>query len=436
LDALLEFRFEGPVYPVNPKGGEIAGLKVYRQLEEIPHAVDYVISTIPAQGAPRLVEECAGMGVKAIHFCTAGFSETGEAEGTRLEAELIELSRREGIRIIGPNCMGFYCPESRLSFNAGFPKESGPVAFVSQSGGHSAGLVKQAMWRGVRFSKVISYGNACDLNESDFLEYLAADAGTEIIALYIEGVKDGRRFRRALEEATREKVVVLLKGGLTEGGVRAAAGHTGVLAGSEATWDALCKQLGIIRVSSLEEAADVLVTLLFMPLPQGRSVALVGGGGGSSVLVTDEFEKRGLKVPALTQEIRSQIRAYSAAAGNILGNPIDYSQTVMEAKKLAKTISIVSGWEGIDFIIEFLIPSEPPPSVRRQIYRVVDEMLVASRASSKPVAMVLEPSFVPEEAEEIFPFIQKVVASGLPVYYSFASAANAISLVLNHHERR
>ena len=125
LDSLLEFRFEGPIYLVNPKGGEIGELKVYQSLQDIPHTVDYVISTVPAQAAPRLVEECSGKGVKAIHFCTAGFSETGEEEGARLEAELAKLSRRKGIRIIGPNCMGIYCPQSRLSFDVSFPRESG-----------------------------------------------------------------------------------------------------------------------------------------------------------------------------------------------------------------------------------------------------------------------------------------------------------------------
>jgi len=287
LDALTEIGFERPIYLVNPKGGEIQGYKVYKNLRDIPGTVDYVISTVPAQASPGLVEECDTKGVRAIHFCTAGFSETGEEEGARLEAQLVETSRRKGIRIIGPNCMGIYCPQSRLSFGIGFPKESGHVAFVSQSGGNAGSLVRQAAWRGVRFSKGISYGNACDLNESDFLEYLADDPDTKIIGLYIEGVKDGARFHRALERAAKEKVVVLLKGGVTHGGTRAASGHTGSLAGAEVIWDALCRQFGIIRVYSLEEMADILQTLLFMPIPKGRNVALIGTGGGNSVLVAD-----------------------------------------------------------------------------------------------------------------------------------------------------
>jgi len=295
FDSLLEFQFEGPLYLVNPRGGEIRGIKVYRRLADIPQNIDYVISTVPAKAAAGLIEECAHKGVKAVHFCTAGFSETGQEEGVRLEAQLANLSIKTGIRVIGPNCMGIYCPESRISFNIDFPKESGPVGFISQSGGNTGSLIRQVMSRGVRFSKVVSYGNACDLNETDFLEYLATDSETKIIGLYIEGVKDGRSFRQTLQKAAEEKVIVLLKGGITEGGARAVSGHTGALAGSEVIWDSLCKQLGIIQVYSLEEFADSLVTLRFMSAPRGRRVALIGAGGGSSVLIADEFERRGLK---------------------------------------------------------------------------------------------------------------------------------------------
>ncbi len=436
FNALLEFEFEGPIYLVNRRGGEIGEFRVYQRLEDIPSDVDYVISTVPAKAAAGLIEECAGKGVKVIHFCTAGFSETGEEEGVRLEAELTELSRRRGIRIIGPNGMGIYCPQSRLSFQANFPRESGPVGFISQSGGNAANLVGQLMWRGVRFSKVISYGNACDLNESDYLEYLTADSNTKIIALYVEGVKDGHRFRQALQKAARERVVVLLKGGVTEGGARATAGHTGALAGSEMTWDSLCKQLGVIRVSSLEEMADTVVTLLFMPLPGGRRVALLGFGGGASVLITDTFEKGGLKVPPLPQEMRKRIREFTPAAGNILQNPIDYSQTMVDIEKLVRTTSIISRWEEIDFLIGFMSPSRLPPGLKGGMFEVVRGILEGSRAGSKPMAMVLEPSILPEEAKEILPLIQKCVSFGVPVYYSFAGAASAISLVLSYNENR
>jgi acyl-CoA synthetase (NDP forming) len=438
LEGLLEIGFDRPLYLVNPKGGELKGHKIYASLKDVPGNVDYVIGLVNAQIAPKLVEECAEKGVRAIHFCTAGFSETGEPDRVKLESELVEVARRNGIRIVGPNCMGIYCPKSRLSFSPAFPKESGPVGVISQSGGNSIYLVRQAALRGVRFSKVISYGNACDIDESDLLEYLANDADTKIIALYIEGIKDGKRFRRAMEAATKEKTVILLKGGATEGGARAAAGHTASLSGSRTTWDALCKQLGLIRVSSIEEMIDVLVTLLFLPLPAGRNVVLLGAGGGASVLIADEFESRGLKVPPIPSDMVAQIREFTPIAGNILRNPVDYSQAMMSLEGVIKTFAILSGWKGADFIVTFIRTGQ------FTTYRTAEDHvnLLMSRFSvkqgmlPKPVAMVIEPSVMPEESQAIMIAIHGAIASELPVYYSFAAAANAISLVLNHAEKR
>jgi len=439
LEGLIEIEFDRPLYLVNPKGGEIEGRKVYTSLKDIPGNIDYVIGLVNAQIAPKLVEECAEKGVRAIHFCTAGFSETGEEPRIKLEAELAEVARRNGIRILGPNCMGIYCPKSRLSFSPAFPKESGPVGVISQSGGNSIYLVRQAALRGIRFSKVISYGNASDIDESDLLEYLANDPDTKIIALYIEGIKDGKRFRRIMEEATKEKTVVLLKGGATEGGARAVAGHTAALAGSRATWDAFCKQLGIISVSSIEEMIDVLGTLLFLPLPGGRNALLFGAGGGASVLIADEFESRGLKVPPIPKEIVAQIQEFTPIAGNILRNPIDYSQAMTNTEGVIKTFAILSSWDGADFLITFIRTGQFTTSRISETW--VENLLMRKFSIKqglfpKPVAMVIEPSLMPEEAKAILAAIHSSIASGLPVYYSFATAANAINLVLTHSEKQ
>jgi len=437
LEGLLEIGFDRPLYLVNPKGGQIKGHKVYASLKDVPGNIDYVIGLVNAHVAPGLVEECAEKGVRAIHFCTAGFSETGEEDRVKLESQLAEVARRKGIRIIGPNCMGIYCPQSRLSFSPAFPKESGPVGVISQSGGNSIYLVRQAALRGVRFSKVISYGNACDINENDLLEYLASDPDTRIIALYIEGIKDGKRFRAAMEQATKEKTVILLKGGATEGGARAASGHTAALAGSRTTWDALCKQLGIISVTSIEELIDVLVTLLFLPLPRGKNAVLFGAGGGASVLIADEFESRGLRVPPLPPELIAQIREFTPIAGNILRNPVDYSQAMLNYEGVVKTFNILSRWEGTDFLVSFVRTGQFTTSriSEDHLNLLMSRFSIKQGLLPKPVAMVLEPSILPNEAEAILAAIRGCISSGIPVYYSFAAAANAINLVLNHAAR-
>ncbi len=381
LSGLLSLGFKGKLYLVNPKGGEIEGFKVYHSLGDVPESIDYVIGLTPARVAPGLVREAAAKGAKAIQFGTAGFAETGSEHGRKLQDDLIKAAKETGIRVIGPNCMGIYSPGSRLSF--------------------------------------------C----YDFLEYMATDSETKIIAVYIEGVEDGKRFREALGKAASEKPVVLLKGGITEAGTRAASGHTGALAGSEAIWDALCKQLDVMRVYSLQELADMLVTLSFMPRPAGRRAGLVGLGGGASVLITDDFERRGLKVPSLPEEVRSKLREFSSDAGNIFQNPVDYSQA-MEINKVIKTFETISQWDEIDFLIGFTMLSQTPKTFLFDQLR--KGMLEASEVVQKPIAFVIEPEFSPEKAKDSLSLIQEFTDAGLPVYYSFASAANAISLRLDH----
>ncbi|MFC1895796.1 CoA-binding protein [Thermodesulfobacteriota bacterium] len=437
FESLVEFDFKGPMYLVNPRGGKVGEFKVYRRFGDIPDTVDYVISTVGMQASRGLVEECAGKGVKVIHFCTAGFSETGEEDAIRLESELVAVAKEMGIRIIGPNCMGVYCPQSRLSFGSDFPKQSGPVALLSQSGGNATSIVRQAGARGIRFSKVVSYGNACDLNESDFLEYLADDPSTTVISMYTEGVRNGTRFRQALEHAARQKVVVLLKGGVSEGGARAAAGHTGAMAGSEAIWSSLCRQLGVIQVCSLAELVDVLETLLFMPLPKGRKVALFGAGGGNSVLIADEFEKMGLALPPLPEALRREIREFSPAAGNIFRNPIDYSQNFMETDKLEALVNTISRWEGVDFLVGFLdLTGFVGGPTSSEYVAGFDGMLKAGQRCTKPVAMVMELSTVPEDAQGVVALSQMAVRSKLPIYLSFGGAARAIRSVLDCRQRQ
>jgi acyl-CoA synthetase (NDP forming) len=329
LDILIEHRFQGNIYPVNPRGGEISGFRVYPNIRDVPEPVDYVISCIPAAHILQLIKDCARNGVKAICVFTAGFSETGRAEDRELEREIGLLAKETGVRIIGPNCMGLYQPAARVSFAAEFPKESGRVGLICQSGGNTIYTVRAAAERGIRFSKVISYGNACDVNESELLEYFAQDDETSIVAAYIEGVRDGRRFSRALRDLCAVKPVVILKGGYTDAGKGTAASHTGSLAGSNETWGSLLEQVEAIRVHTMDEMVDVLVTFQFMPIPQGRRMAIYGVGGGATVLATDDCAAAGFSLPQSSEEIGEELRkevrrAFGSDVGTILGNPLDF----------------------------------------------------------------------------------------------------------------
>jgi acyl-CoA synthetase (NDP forming) len=436
LLSLVEYGFPGAIYPVNRGGGEIMGLKVWPSLADIPGDIDYVISLVPAGGSADLISHAAAKGVKAIHFCTAGFSEVDLAGGAAREEELVRLARSKGIRIIGPNCMGIYCPRTGLSFQPQFPREHGPVAMVSQSGGNAIDMITLASQRGVRFSKVVSYGNGADLNESDFLEYFARDPETSVIVLYIEGVKDGRRFRQALDKASRAKAVILLKGGLTESGTRAAAGHTGALAGQPLLWEALSRQINAIPVFSMAEAVDLMAAFQHGFLPPGRRVGLLGTGGGASVLIADTFERHGLVLPPLPPALKARLLEFSHLAGNILENPIDYSQTAWESDKLARAVRLVGEWDDIDSLLCFPRPGWQSPGSAALWAEILYTMLSAGKKADKPMAVLLEPGVTPAAAQQVFPLIEKSAQEGFTVFYSFADAARAIRRLVDWGARR
>jgi len=436
VENLLKFGYQGPVYLVNPRGGTIDGRTVYPHLENVPGRVDYVISTVGAASAPALVTQAAAKGARVVHFCTAGFGETGEPRGLKLEREVVARARECGIRVVGPNCMGLYNPESRLSFHTVFPREPGNVGVVSQSGGNAIDLIYRAGQRGVRFSKVASYGNAADLDESDFLEYLTNDAATRVVALYVEGVRDGARFRRALSELAARKPVVFLKGGVGSGGARASLSHTGALAGDARIWESLARQLGLITVSSLQEMVDVLVTLQHGFTPTGNRTVLIGTGGGSSVLVTDICEREGLSVPPLDDAVQEQFLSVAQRAGNMLTNPIDFSQNMNQLDKLARAMEIISAWDGADFTIGFPVPLWASTAVSGKVIEIVETMRRASSAAGRPLALVVEPDITPAAAGIVFPLVQHCAAHGLPVFYSFHGAVRAISLVVRYYQNR
>ncbi|MBN1375821.1 MAG: CoA-binding protein [Dehalococcoidia bacterium] len=435
-DSALAFHFKGNMYPVNPRGGELNGHKVYRSISEIPGEIDYAACTVSAKISPQIVHECAAKGAQAVHFCTAGFAEIGESGSVDLQQQLVDAGKETGVRIIGPNCMGIYCPEARFSYDIDFSRESGDVGFISQSGGNSIYVIREATWRGVKFSKVVSFGNACDLDESDFLEYMTEDPKTKIIALYLEGVRNGKRFRKLLERAARIKPVVMVKAGCGEAGSRATSTHTGSMAGNDAVWNSLCRQLNIIKHRNVEGLVDVLTTLQYLPGFKGRNVLLIGPGGGASIGLTDEFERMGFHLPAVTEKIRQQLLGFSQAAGNMLQNPIDYSQSLHNPGSMYKAVQLLTRWKEVDFCVGFFRPSQMNPSFFDMVCRSDGLVDKAFADSHKPVAYIIESGVTPDRQAIAFEMIQNTAARGRPVYYSFAGASEALRLVADYNNRK
>jgi len=330
LQALLNPGFRGRIYPINPNAEEIAGLRCYPSISALPETPDLAILVVPTEAAVSVVGECAERGVKAAVLFTAGFSELGTEEGRRREAELLAAARRGITRIQGPNCMSLYVPKVGLAMLPGMPAAVGPISFVSQSGSLCGFVVGVGNTRGLAFSKVISIGNQADLEAADFFEYLADDPETEIIAAYIEGAKNGRRLRRALAHAGRNKRLVVWKSGRTRSGARAASSHTGALAGEAQVWSALLRQVGAIAVRDMDEMLDVLVACYYVPANAGPRVAILTGPGGPAVSASDAVEENGLVLAQLSAGTQEVLRGIIPGAGTSVRNPIDMGMVVTE----------------------------------------------------------------------------------------------------------
>ncbi len=435
VHSLKEAKFPA-IFPVNPKYKEVLGLPCYASLRDIPGAVDHVVVSIPAESVLKLLDDCAAKRVRSVHFFTAGFGETGDVQGEELERAMLVKAKAGGFRIIGPNCVGLYVPKSRLVNNLNSPLEPGPIAFISQSGGHAQNFPDFSRARGLRFSKVVSYGNALDVNESELLDYFSRDPETEIIAAYIEGVKDGKRFMRVMGETASQKPVVIYKGGRTEAGRRAAYGHTASMTSSVAIFDALCRQVRAIQVDDLDEMMDVLTALRFVrPLPRDTGAAVMGAGGGPSVLASDEMENEGLRVPCLSAAVQAELKQRLPVAGSIFINPLDTPNLIVP-EAISTAMQVLGRVPGIQMLI-YHLGFHPISrwglgrlSLENFVRPAIGVMKEALRDTGKPVLLALRPPQGHEGMTEFLAAQEEFVKAGFPVFYSMRQLARAMVRVI------
>ena len=351
LQVLQKFGYSGRIYLVHPTATEIEGLKAYPSLKDIPDKVDFVNISAPAPYVPQIIADCVAKGVPAAEIFTAGFREVSE-EGRKLELEIKKIAGGN-MRIVGPNCFGVYSPAGGLTLLPGpnYPRESGNVGVISQSGGWVTDFIWGADAFNMKFSQVVSYGNGIDLNEVSLLEYFAEDPNTTVIAAYLEGINDGDRFRKIVSSLRGIKPVIIWKGGLSETGKRAVNSHTGSLAGDRSVWNAFFKQTGAVQVSGFEELLDT--TALFNYLTPGsyRNLAFIGGGGGVGVAASDICEGFGFKIPQSTAQIMGEMSELVPAQGTSIKNPFDTGSPNTPAQVLEKLIKIVEGWTEIDALV-------------------------------------------------------------------------------------
>jgi acyl-CoA synthetase (NDP forming) len=323
LDFTLEMGFAGKVYPIHPTATTIAGLTAFRSLADCPTDIDYAFVAIAAAKVPALLE-CGGERVSFAQIMSSGFGET--AEGEALNRQLLDVARRKGVRLIGPNCLGTYTPRGRMAYIRDCPTDVGPVGIALQSGGISTDMLRRGVQRGLRYSAVVSIGNCADLAPSDFLEYFLADSETRVIGFYLESLPDGRRFFETLRHAKAVKPVVILKGGRTRQGQQVASTHTGALAGDDRLWTALSRQTGATLVSTVDELIDALLAFQCLE-PRfdrpGVGAFVVGNGGGASVLATDHMGRLGMQIREISAAAQKALNALELPPGTSINNPMD-----------------------------------------------------------------------------------------------------------------
>jgi acetyltransferase len=354
LRNLIESGFEGRIYPINPRGGEILSLRVYRSVSEVAGEIDVAVVVIPAKYVLPAIEECGQKGVKALVVITAGFKEVGH-DGQEAEKKLVEIAENYGMIVQGPNCLGIINTSSpyNASFSAGTPKK-GTIAFASQSGALMTGILDWSLMEKIGFSKFVSLGNKAQLEEADFVEAFGRDPDSTFILLYIESVVDGRKFMEVCRKVVPNKPIFVVKSGVSAAGARAASSHTGSLAGSDTAYDVAFKQCGVSRADNMAELFDVASVFDDMQLPSGNRVSIVTNAGGPGILTTDACEASGLQIAQFTSQTIDFLKENLPPAASVY-NPIDALGTA-QPEDYALCVEASLRDENVDSVLVLLTP--------------------------------------------------------------------------------
>jgi acetyl coenzyme A synthetase (ADP forming)-like protein len=393
---LIDGGYSGEIHPINPKADEICGRKAYRSITEVPGEVDVAVFTIPAKFVPAALEETGEKGVPAAVLIPSGFAETGNEE---LQEQVVEIARRRGVRLLGPNIYGYYYTPQDLCATFCTPYDvKGGVALSSQSGGIGMAILGYSRTTRMGVSAIVGLGNKSDVDEDDLLTFFGQDDNTECIAMHLEDLKDGRAFVKAAREVSRKKPIIVLKAGRTALGARAASSHTGALAGDDKVYDDILRQAGVIRAPGLNDMLEYARALPVMPAPKGENVVIITGAGGSGVLLSDACVDNGLSLMEIPPDLDEAFRAYIPPFG-ASGNPIDitggeppstYEATIRLGLEDPRIHALILGyWHTI---------VTPPMVFAELVSRVVQE--ARAQGIDKPVVASLAGDIEVEQASE------------------------------------
>jgi len=416
LRNIVDGQFAGPIYPVNPHEEVILGLDVYRSIIDIPNVVDTCVITVPPEAVPQVLLECGRKKVKGAVIISAGFSEVGNFE---LEKQVLKYALEGGVRVIGPNCAGIINTETKLYATIESRIAPGGIAFITQSGALGGAVLAWAREQRMGFSKFVSYGNRCDVDEAELLEYLLEDSQTRVIAAYIEGLRDGRRFIQAAQQVSLSKPILAIKSGYSVEGSRAALSHTAAMAGSDKVYDGAFRQAGIIRAEDVDDLLDIAKVLSCQPLPRGDKIAVVTNSGGPAVMTVDALARLDLKAPEPSADTKDRLAFLPAICSR--NNPIDLTAGA-GADDYERTIRILGQSDDFDALVAVWIPpaflqSEP----------ICEAVLRARRDIIKPLVACLMAGDLVTEGSKM------LESGGVPNFPTPKRAAKAVWALVQRH---
>lgn len=444
--ALRKLGFDKPIYCVNRNRDKVMlDTKAYPSILDVPEdEIDYVIVGVPRNDVPNVIEDCVKKHVKFGTIFTSGFSEMGTEYGQNLEHKMVDIARKNDMRLIGPNCLGPFCRDSKVTMTeilelADIDIED-RTAFISQSGGHTGSFFEIGENRGFPFNKVISIGNQCDLKIQDFIEYFLTDPKIDVISCYIEEVKDQDEFLRILDEASRKKPVIFWKGGRTKEGTIAAASHTGAISSSYRIFKSAIEQHGGIMTTSIEELSDLTLGSLYLAQKEiGERIAIMVPGGGSCVEMTDQTVSFGLKVPVLEDKTREEIQKNIQEINTCTRNPVDLGVFGWLPRVYSDILTIISRDPKIDLVFFYFMIERLPGFIDRMQDRGLGRSFIRSirravRKSNKPFIGII-PQFNINNVEITKHrnyFVNELCKLGVPYFESMSRAANVISKILKY----
>jgi acetyl coenzyme A synthetase (ADP forming)-like protein len=433
---LIASGYQGAIHFVSQKSGTLFDRPLYTNLSDVPDPVDLAILIVSTQVTPQTIEDCGKRGIKAAIIVSSGFREVG-AEGAALEKQCVEVARKYGVRLLGPNCIGTldtHLPLDTTFLQPPMPAQGG-IGFISHSGAFCAAVIDWARGQGFGFSQIVSLGNQADVNETDVLPMLAADEHTRVIVLYMESVSDGVIFVQAASEVTKHKPIIALKVGRFEAGQKAAASHTGALAASDTAFEAAFAKAGVLRADTTEQMFDWARALENSPLPRGKKMAILTNAGGPGVIAADSLETNGLVMAQLTESTLKELSAILPSSASVR-NPVDMLASA-SPDAYAACLKILLQDENVDGVM-LILP--PPPmfkaeAVAEKIVEVISAQAAvlgggdAASSNGKPVVIALMGSTLVEEANKVF---QRALVPTYPFPERAASALGALARRAEH----